>query len=174
MTASELCYLSAHEAIERFRARTLSPVELVEALIERHGEVGARINATAILYHERALKLARKAEERYARPGARLRRLEGVPVMIKDLHPIEGELNPQSCRIFARGRRHRYPAYSRASAARRGHPPGALDELRARHPHRVHRRPVGSHTQSLESRDESRRILRRIRRRARCRNDADR
>ncbi len=101
MTASELCYLSAHEALERFRARTLSPVELVEALIVRHGEVGARINATTILYHERALKLARKAEERYARPGSRLRRLEGVPVMIKDLHPIKGELNPQSCRIFA-------------------------------------------------------------------------
>ncbi len=101
MTASELCYLSAHEALERFRARTLSPVELVEALIVRHGEVGARINATTTLYHDRALKLARKAEERYARPGARLRRLEGVPVMIKDLHPIKGELNPQSCRIFA-------------------------------------------------------------------------
>ena len=102
MAESELCYLSAHEAIARFKARTLSPVELVEALIARHDEVEERINATTILYHERALTQARKAEARYAKPGARLRRLEGVPVMIKDLHPIRGELNPQSCRIFAR------------------------------------------------------------------------
>ena len=83
MTASELCYLSANEAIARFKARTLSPVELVEALIARHDEVEAHINATTILYHERALELARKAEARYARSGARRRRLEGVPVMIQ-------------------------------------------------------------------------------------------
>ena len=104
MAGSDLCYLSANEAIERFKARTLSPVELVEALIARHDEVEDHINATTILYHERALELARKAEERYARPGARLRRLEGVPLMIKDLHAIKGEINPQSCRIFARDR----------------------------------------------------------------------
>ena len=104
MAVSELCYFSANEAIARFRARTLSPVELVEALIARHEEVEPRINATTILYHERALEQARQAEARYARPGARLRRLEGVPVMIKDLHPIKGEINPQSCRIFARER----------------------------------------------------------------------
>ena len=104
MTASELCYLSASEAIARFKARILSPIELVEALIARHDEVEERINATTILYHERALEQARKAEARYAKPGARLRRLEGVPVMIKDLHPIKGEINPQSCRIFAQSR----------------------------------------------------------------------
>ena len=102
MAVSELCYLSANEAIARFKARTLSPVELVEALIARHEEVEARINATTILYHDRALEQARRAEARYTRPGARLRRLEGVPVMIKDLHSIKGERNPQSCRIFAR------------------------------------------------------------------------
>ena len=79
MADSELCYLSAHEAIARFKARTLSPVELVEALIARHDDVGERINATTILYHERALTQARKAEARYARSGATLRRLEGVP-----------------------------------------------------------------------------------------------
>ena len=104
MTVSELCYLSANQAIARFKARTLSPVELVEALIARHDEVEAHINATTILYHERTLELARKAEARYARSGARRRRLEGVPVMIKDLYAIKGELNPQSCRIFAQNR----------------------------------------------------------------------
>ena len=74
MSDLELCYLSATEAIERFKARTLSPVELVEALIERHHEVEPRINATTHLFHERALEQARKAEAKYARDGARLRR----------------------------------------------------------------------------------------------------
>ena len=60
MTAPELCYLSASEAIARFKARTLSPVELVEALIARHEEVEERINATTILYHERALEAGPK------------------------------------------------------------------------------------------------------------------
>ena len=35
MTDLELCYLPAVEALRRFRAKELSPVELLRALIER-------------------------------------------------------------------------------------------------------------------------------------------
>ena len=41
----ELCYLSGIEAIKQFNARTLSPVDLVAALIERIETVEPRINA---------------------------------------------------------------------------------------------------------------------------------
>ena len=44
----ELCYLSAVEAIQRFKARTLSPVELLEALIQRSEQVEPKINAFSI------------------------------------------------------------------------------------------------------------------------------
>ena len=36
---SELCYLSASEAIALFKTKQLSPVELLQALIERAGEI---------------------------------------------------------------------------------------------------------------------------------------
>ena len=35
MTDLDLCYMSAHEALRRFKAKTLSPVELMEATIRR-------------------------------------------------------------------------------------------------------------------------------------------
>ena len=35
MSDLELCYLPATEAIDRFKAKTLSPVELLTALIDR-------------------------------------------------------------------------------------------------------------------------------------------
>ena len=43
----DLCYLSATEALRMFRSRQLSPVELMEAVIARAGEVEPSINAFA-------------------------------------------------------------------------------------------------------------------------------
>ena len=45
MSASELCYLSASQAIQGFTDRSLSPVELMQALAERCESVEAQINA---------------------------------------------------------------------------------------------------------------------------------
>ena len=41
----ELCYLSGVRAIEQFKARTLSPVELISAMIERIEAVEPKVNA---------------------------------------------------------------------------------------------------------------------------------
>ena len=45
MSDLELCYLPATEAIAQFKAKTLSPVELLDALIKRAEEVEPVINA---------------------------------------------------------------------------------------------------------------------------------
>jgi Asp-tRNA(Asn)/Glu-tRNA(Gln) amidotransferase A subunit family amidase len=87
----ELCYLSAAEALARFKARTLSPVELMRAVIDRAERVEPKINAFSIKCYDRALALARQAEARYAKTDGRLRPLEGLPVAIKDEAPIKGE-----------------------------------------------------------------------------------
>jgi aspartyl-tRNA(Asn)/glutamyl-tRNA(Gln) amidotransferase subunit A len=86
--STELASLSATEAIAHFEARTLSPVELVRAVIERTGKVGPAINAFTETFFEQALVQARQAEERYARGEARP--LEGVPLAVKDEGGIAG------------------------------------------------------------------------------------
>ena len=41
MSYEDICYLSATEALDRFRRRKLSPVELMQAIIERARNDGA-------------------------------------------------------------------------------------------------------------------------------------
>ena len=86
---SDLHHLSAVEALALFRARGLSPVELMRATIARAEGLEPTINAFAVTHFERALEQARAAEARYASGDARP--LEGLPVGIKDEVPIEGD-----------------------------------------------------------------------------------
>lgn len=90
---SELHYLSATEARRLFRARELSPVELVQAVIDRAEKVEPTINAFAETRYEQALAQAREAEARYAGWGERPRALEGLPVAVKEEAPIAGQKN---------------------------------------------------------------------------------
>ena len=91
MSDIELCYLSATEALSRFRARTLSPVELIQAVIARAQKVEPRINAFPIKLYERALDQAKQAEARYMKTDGRVRPLDGLPVAIKDEAYVKGE-----------------------------------------------------------------------------------
>jgi len=86
----DLCYLPATEAIRRFRARELSPVELMEAVITRAEEVEPTVNALCVRFFDEALEQAREAERRYTGSGSEPRALEGIPVGIKDEVPVEG------------------------------------------------------------------------------------
>ncbi len=44
------------------------------------------------MYFDRAMEEAKEAEKRYARGGGNPRPLEGIPLAIKDLHPVKGEI----------------------------------------------------------------------------------
>lgn len=90
MSESELCYLSATEALERFRARTLSPVELMRAVTARAEAANGKLKAFTYTHFDEALELAARAEAKYAR-GARTAPLEGLPVAIKDESYIAGK-----------------------------------------------------------------------------------
>ena len=74
-----------------FRAHELSPVELLQALIERAETVEPKVNAFAFTYYEEALAKARKAEVKFLKPDARIRALEGVPVAVKNEMDIKGK-----------------------------------------------------------------------------------
>ena len=89
--STDLAYLSATEALARFRDRSLSPVELTEALVARAAEVEPTVNALCITYFDQAIEQAREAEKRYAGTGEAPRPLEGICVGIKDEMPIAGQ-----------------------------------------------------------------------------------
>lgn len=91
MSNPDLIYLSAFEAGRRFRNRSLSPVELLDALIDRYEGVGDTVNPFADRYFEEARKRARKAEEAFAKTDGPPGPLEGIPLAVKDMSNIAGQ-----------------------------------------------------------------------------------
>ncbi len=75
--------MSAEELGRRYRARDLSPVEVLDAVFDRIEVINPRINAFCTLAPETARAAARAAEARFVR-GMPLGPLDGVPVSIKD------------------------------------------------------------------------------------------
>ncbi|WP_248758741.1 amidase [Pseudarthrobacter sp. SSS035] len=86
---TELHYLDAATALRLFRARELSPVELLDAVIARTEAVNGQINALTETLFEEALPAARQAAAKYAR-GRDLTPLLGLPVAAKEKHGIKG------------------------------------------------------------------------------------
>ena len=85
---TDLAYLSAHDAIAAFRNRTLSPVELLDALIDRIEESEPAVNAVCDRRYAEARVEAKASEARYVHGTARA--LEGVPIAAKEEQPMIG------------------------------------------------------------------------------------
>jgi aspartyl-tRNA(Asn)/glutamyl-tRNA(Gln) amidotransferase subunit A len=85
----EIAFLGASELLERYRRRTLSPVEVTAALLGRIERLEARLNAFTLVARESAMAEARAAEGRWMK-GAPQGLLDGVPVTIKDLFLTRG------------------------------------------------------------------------------------
>ena len=104
--------MTATEAVAAFKAGTLSPVALMEATLARIHAVNPVLNAFTEIHSERALDQARAAEDAYRRGSARP--LEGIPVAIKDFHPVAGELTTFGSKAFAGNR----PTHTAPTVAR--------------------------------------------------------
>ena len=86
---SEPHWLTAAEATRRFAARTLSPVELLTALLTRIERLDPKLHAFIRLDADAAMDAARAAETEIA--NGRVRGpLHGVPVGIKDIIDVAG------------------------------------------------------------------------------------
>ena len=95
----DLCYLPGHRALELFRRRELSPVDVLQAQIRRHEAVGDLLNAFTETYFDEALEQARTAEARYS-GGGTPRPLEGLTLGVKDSHDLAGRKTTHGCLAF--------------------------------------------------------------------------
>lgn len=89
MSNDDICYLNATDLLDHFTKRRLSPVEVLKAYIERDEKIGDRVNPFSHRFYDAALKQAKKAEQKYSRGKAK-RKLEGLPIAIKDETLVEG------------------------------------------------------------------------------------
>jgi len=89
MSSEEICWMTALDLAKAIREKKLSPVEVVEVLLERIQAVNRKINAYVTLTADSAIALARRAEEAVTK-GEELGPLHGVPVSIKDLIFTQG------------------------------------------------------------------------------------
>ena len=83
-----------------FRARKLSPVELMEAVIARAEAVEPTVNALCHRFFDQAIEQAHEAEARYMGRGAPPRPLEGIPTAFKEEEPIAGQPWTQGSLIY--------------------------------------------------------------------------
>src|SRR5215211_1161437 len=88
MPDDSIALLPAAELARRVRARELSPVEVLDACLERVEALNPEINAVVTL-DPRARDAARDVERRIA-AGERVGPLAGVPVGIKDVTQVGG------------------------------------------------------------------------------------
>ena len=95
----ELHYLSATEALKKFKNKTLSPLELTKAVIDRAEKINPKTNAHNFTFYEKAIKSAKKSEEKYSSNKKTLP-LEGIPVAIKDEEDITGQPNTNGSLIL--------------------------------------------------------------------------
>ena len=89
MTSTDIIYRSAKYIAQAIRNREVSAVEVVQAHLDRIGEVNGRLNAVVMLCAERALDEARAADAASAR-GGEVGPLHGVPMTLKDSLDTEG------------------------------------------------------------------------------------
>ena len=97
--ATELEWTSATELAKLIRRGRLSPVELVESLLDRIERLNPSVNAYCTVTAEEARVAAREAETA-ARSGADLGLLHGIPYSLKDLTPTRGIRTTMGSKIF--------------------------------------------------------------------------
>jgi len=99
VTDHDLCFVPAATLLRLYRARKVSPLEVVQAVLARIDAVNPRLNAYVTVVREPALAAAKKATAALARKAA-LGPLHGVPVSLKDLTPTKGIRTTWGSKIF--------------------------------------------------------------------------
>ena len=95
----DLTFASAVELARLYRVRKISPLEVVQALLDRIDAINPQVNAIVTVAREAALWEARRATAALKR-GAALPPLFGVPVGIKDVTATRGLRTTYGSKLF--------------------------------------------------------------------------
>jgi len=90
---------SIHEIGDQIRARTLSPVTVVAACLQRIDQVNPKLNAFATVLADESVEEARHAEAEIS-AGRWLGVLHGIPIGIKDFYDTAGVRTTAAARQF--------------------------------------------------------------------------
>jgi len=99
MHADDLAFMSASDLSAAIRAKRVSPVEVVKAVLDRIERLNPRLNAYCTVTAESARREAAAAEATVMR-GDALGPLHGVPVSVKDLVITRGVRTTFGSRIY--------------------------------------------------------------------------
>ena len=99
MDPLELCYLSAGELSRLIQRKDVSPVEVIDAHLDRIAATDGVLNSFITLLPEQARAAARRAETQI-QEGHYLGPLHGIPVGLKDLFNTGGVRTTSGSRIF--------------------------------------------------------------------------
>jgi aspartyl-tRNA(Asn)/glutamyl-tRNA(Gln) amidotransferase subunit A len=97
----DVCLAPLAEVGRRFRSRELSPVEVVDALLERIDRLNPVLNAYLTVADRELRAQAMEAERRLSRAGGDAPPLLGIPVSIKDNVATAGVRTTAGSRILA-------------------------------------------------------------------------
>ncbi len=100
MDKSDIPFLTATELAVEIRSRNVSPVEAVDAYLERIDRVNPSLNAYITVTGEAARQAARQAEEEIGR-GEHKGALHGVPVAVKDQIHSAGVVTTDASKVRA-------------------------------------------------------------------------
>lgn len=98
--SSDMAMLSLAEASRLLKQKEVSPVELVDAVLNRIASEQEKLNAFITILHEEAKKAARVHESEILRNGQRSP-LHGIPVALKDLFYTKGIRTTAGSKILA-------------------------------------------------------------------------
>ncbi len=97
----DLAFTPALEQARLIRSKEISPLELVELYLDRIQRLNPQLGSYFTVVGDRALAEAKAQTEQLAQKNTELPPFFGVPIAIKDLHPVAGISCSYGCRALA-------------------------------------------------------------------------
>ncbi len=99
MTTQDLTSLTLSQASDLVKSRQVSPVDLVQACLDRIDRLDGKLNSFLTLCPDQALAAARRAEEEIA-GGNHRGDFHGVPYAVKDIYNTAGIRTTNGSKVF--------------------------------------------------------------------------